>query len=245
MRISVELVPRDSPSLLADATLLSDRFPSVTQLNIPDLLRFPLRSWDACAMTRSIFPLSIPHIRAIDMPSDGPLAPIESLVAQGITEVIVVTGDPPQEMRRRVYPTTAVSLIRRIKRDWPNLKVYAAYDPYRQGIRAELDYAAGKLDAGADGFFTQPFFDLRLLEIHAELLAGQVVFWGVSPVMTDKSRAYWEATNRAVFPREFVASLEWNQEFARRALQFLRSVGGHVYFMPIKIDIGSYLSSVL
>ena len=179
------------------------------------------------------------------MPSDGPLAPIESLVAQGITEVIVVTGDPPQEMRRRVYPTTAVSLIRRIKRDWPNLKVYAAYDPYRQGIRAELDYAAGKLDAGADGFFTQPFFDLRLLEIHAELLAGQVVFWGVSPVMTDKSRAYWEATNHAVFPGEFVASLEWNQEFARRALQFLRSVGGHVYFMPIKIDIGSYLSPVL
>ena len=245
MRISVELVPRDSSTLLADATLLCEKFPSVNQLNIPDLLRFPLRSWDACAITRSMFPLSIPHIRAIDMPPGGPLTVVESLVAQGITEVIVVTGDPPQEMGRRVYPTTAVNLIRRIKRDWPNLKVYAAYDPYRQGIRAELDYAASKLDAGADGFFTQPFFDLRLLEIHSEFLADRAVFWGISPVMTDKSRAYWEATNRAIFPKEFAATLEWNQEFAGRALEYLRSVGGHVYFMPIKIDIERYLSEVL
>lgn len=111
--------------------------------------------------------------------------------------------------------------------------------------RRRLDYAASKLDAGADGFFTQPFFDLRLLEVHHELLAGRTVYWGISPVLTDRSRAYWEATNRAVFPREFAASLDWNQEFARRALEFLRSVGGNVYFMPIRIDVERYLSGVL
>lgn len=179
------------------------------------------------------------------MPPDGPLSEVDSLVAHGITEVLVVTGDPPQEMGRRVYTTTATSLIRRLKRDWPSLKVYAAYDPYRQGIRAELDYAARKLEAGADGFFTQPFFDLRLLEMHAEILAGQTVFWGVAPVTTDKSRAYWEATNRAVFPREFAATLEWNQGFARRVLEFLRAENGHVYFMPIRIDLERYLSGIL
>jgi methylenetetrahydrofolate reductase (NADPH) len=245
VRISVELVPRDPNILLREASLLHERFPSVTQLNIPDLLRFPLRSWDACALTRHYFPLSIPHIRAIDMPSDGPLKDVDSLVAQGIAEILVVTGDPPQEMGRRVYRTNAVSLIRRLKREWPNLKVYAAYDPYRQGIRAEADYAASKIEAGADGFFTQPFFDLRLLELHAEILAGQTVFWGIAPVTTDKSRAYWEATNRAVFPREFAATLDWNQGFARRALDLLRGENGHVYFMPIRIDIEHYLSGIL
>ncbi|MES1257159.1 MAG: methylenetetrahydrofolate reductase [Acidobacteriota bacterium] len=231
--------------MLRDATLLRERFPGVNQLNIPDLLRFPLRSWDACSITRTHFPVSIPHIRAIDMPLDGALKDVESFVAKGITEVLIVTGDAPREMGRRVYPTTAVNLIRRLRRDWPHLKIYAAYDPYRQGIRAEYDYAASKLDAGADGFFTQPFFDIRLLGIHAELLTGKRVFWGVAPVTTETSRAYWEATNRTVFPRDFAPTLEWNQAFARRALEFLRTHGGHIYFMPIRIDIERYLRGVL
>ncbi len=95
MRISLELVPRDEATLLKDAALLRGKFPSVTQLNIPDLLRFPLRGWEACAITRSHFPVSIPHLRAIDMPPDGPLKDVEALVGAGITEVLVVTGDPP------------------------------------------------------------------------------------------------------------------------------------------------------
>jgi methylenetetrahydrofolate reductase (NADPH) len=245
VRISVELVPRDADSLVRDATLLRDRFPGVNQLNIPDLLRFPLRSWDACSITCAHFPVSIPHIRAIDMPPDGALKEVETFLARGITEVLVVTGDAPQEMSRRVYPTTAVNLIRRFRREWPQLKIYAAYDPYRQGLRAEYDYAASKLDAGADGFFTQPFFDTRLLEIHAELLMGKAVFWGVAPVTTEKSRAYWEATNRAIFPWDFAPTMEWNHAFARRVLELLRNNGGDVYFMPIRIDIERYLQGVL
>lgn len=245
MRISVELVPREANGLLREAILLREKFPGVTLLNIPDLLHLPLRSWNACAITRTHFPVSIPHIRALDMPTAEPLVEVESFIAQGISEILVVSGDPPQGLGRRVYPNTAVSLIRRLRREWPHLKIYAAYDPYRQGIRAECDYAASKLDAGADGFFTQPFFDRRLLEIHAELLAGKTVFWGISPVVSDKSRAYWEATNRAVFPREFAPTLEWNQGFARRALEFLRTDSWHVYFMPIRVDIERYLLGVL
>lgn len=245
MRISLELVPRDEAALLRDAVLLREKFPSVGQLNVPDLLRFPLRSWEACAITHAHFPVSIPHIRAIDMPPDGPLKDIESIIEKGIDQVLVVSGDPPQEMGRRVYPTTAVNLIRRLKREWPRLRIYAAYDPYRQGLQAESDYAASKLDAGADGFFTQPFFDIRLLAIHAEILADQTVFWGVTPVTTDKSRSYWAATNHAVFPREFAPSLEWNQKFARRVLEFSRDSGGHVYLMPIRVDLERYLTGVL
>lgn len=83
------------------------------------------------------------------------------------------------------------------------------------------------------------------LRIHAELLTGKAVFWGVAPVTTDKSRAYWEVTNRAIFPREFAPTLEWNQAFARRVLGFLQNNGGHIYFMPIRIDIERYLHGVL
>jgi methylenetetrahydrofolate reductase (NADPH) len=245
LRVSVELVPRDEDELLRDARLLRELFPRVSQVNIPDLFRFPLRSWDACALTRKHFPVSVPHIRAIDMSLNGPLTEVESFVAKGITEILVVSGDPPQGLGRRVYPTTAVQLIRRLKSEWPHLKIYAGYDPYRQGMRAEYEYAIDKLEAGANGLFTQPFFDLRLLQIHVEVLAGKTVFWGIAPVVTEKSRAYWEATNRTFFPNGFTPTLEWNQDFARRALKVLETSGGHVYFMPIRLDIGRYLSGVL
>jgi methylenetetrahydrofolate reductase (NADPH) len=245
MRISVELVPRDEGTLLREAVLLRDRFPCVGQLNIPDLLRFPLRSWEACRLTHTHFPVSIPHIRAMDLPADGALSEVEQILGKGFSEVLVVSGDQPQAEARRSDPTNAVTVIRRLKREWPNLKVYAAYDPYRQGMRAECAYAEEKLEAGADGFFTQPFFDLRLLELHAELLADHTVFWGLTPVTTESSRAYWAKSNHVIFPRDFAPTLEWNQRFARCALEFLRGAGGNVYFMPIRVDLERYLDGIL
>jgi methylenetetrahydrofolate reductase (NADPH) len=65
-----------------------------------------------------------------------------------------------------------VELIRALKTALPGCRVYAAVDPYRASFRAEMEHAAAKVDAGADGFFTQPFFDLRLMDVWAEVLAG-------------------------------------------------------------------------
>jgi methylenetetrahydrofolate reductase (NADPH) len=245
MHISIELVPRSNESLLAEAQMIQSRFPSVTMLNVPDLLRFPLRSWDAVALTMQHYPTSVPHLRAIDIPPTGPLPMADTLSRIGIREVIIVTGDPPQDMRRKVYPTTVVDVVRRFKRELPCIKLYAAYDPYRQGIRAERDYVTRKLDAGVDGFFTQPFFDVRLLELHAEQLEGLETFWGIAPVLSNGSKSYWEATNQVIFPREFKPTLAWNQGFAEKALTFVRKTGGSVYFMPIRVDLASYLTGLL
>ncbi len=56
-----------------------------------------------------------------------------------------------------------------------------------------------KWDAGADGFFTQPLFELGLLDRCAELLHGEDVFWGIAPVIGARSRLYWERTNKVSF----------------------------------------------
>jgi len=72
-------------------------------------------------------------------------------------------GDPSQDLAHAVYPARPVDWIRRLKREAPELRVYAAFDPYRAGMRAELEAVHAKLAAGADGLFSQPFFDLRLL----------------------------------------------------------------------------------
>jgi len=45
MQVSVELIPRDTETLLRDAAEVRSCFPLADMINIPDLLRFPLRSW--------------------------------------------------------------------------------------------------------------------------------------------------------------------------------------------------------
>jgi methylenetetrahydrofolate reductase (NADPH) len=244
-RISIELVPRSLASLDADLRAIRAHFPGVDTLNVPDLLRFPLRSWEACAHARKDLARAIPHLRAMDAAPGAPFALREKLAASGIRDVLVVTGDPPQDLSHRVHPTTPVELIRRIKREAPELRVYAGFDPYRAGVRSELDYVHAKLDAGADGFFSQPLFDERLLDVWAELLEGREVWWGVTPVVGARTRSWWEAKNRAFFPAGFDASLEWSRRFAARALEWARDRGTNLYFMPIRTDLVRWLEGVL
>lgn len=245
MRISVELIPRGEAELQADALTVRAVMPAANAFNIPDLMRLPLRSWEACALTRSILPASIPHIRAIDIAPGGERALGEAILSAGLSEILVIKGDPPCDMSRRTYPNTSEAVISRFKREYPNLRIYAAFDPYRQSFRVEREAIARKLDVGADGFFTQPFFDLRLLEISAEILHGQCVFWGIAPVIGARSQAYWETTNQIVFPSAFVPTLAWNRCFAASAVELIQSIGGNVYFMPIRVDLVNYFTGLM
>lgn len=243
--ISIELVPRNAETLNRDLQQVREHFPAIDTINIPDLLKFSLRSWDACAQARQIFPHAIPHLRAIDFDLSKPFPLVETFRQHGINSVLVINGDQPQDMSRRVFRTRSVDLIRSIKAQMPDMQVYAGIDPYRSGIKTELDYVKRKLDAGAAGFFTQPFFDLRLMEIYHDLLSGLEVFWGVSPVMSERSKDYWDNLNNAIFPPDFTPTLEWNRQFARRALDFVQRTGSNLYFMPIRIDLVAYLEGLV
>ncbi len=245
MRISVELIPRGEGALHEDAMTVRTVMPAANAFNIPDIIRLPMRSWEACALTNAILPASIPHIRAIDIPSGGEHVIGAALHAAGLSEILVVKGDPSGDSSRVTYPNTCEVIIRRFKEAFPGLKVYAVFDPYRQSFLDEMDGIRRKLEAGADGFFTQPFFDLRLLEISAEMLSGHCVFWGVAPVVGERSRAYWETTNRVIFLSCFVPTLEWNREFACSAVALIRKTEGNVYFMPIRVNLCRYLTGLI
>ncbi len=244
MRIAIELVPRDKESLLNELNLVKKHYQAVDTINIPDLLRYELRSWEACSLAQSSYRSVIPHIRAIDINLDKPLPMAEYLIANQIQEVLVITGDPPQDMRWKIYPTTSIDVIRKFKAEIPGIKVYAGIDQYRESMRKEADYIKRKIQAGADGFFTQPFFDLRLMEIYTEILQGQEVYWGISPVTSEKSLHYWETKNNVVFPASFQPNLEWNIAFARQALDFTRQTQANIYFMPIRTNVDQYLQGI-
>jgi methylenetetrahydrofolate reductase (NADPH) len=246
MRVSVELVPRSGEALQRqlDEVRQLDR---VDTVNVPDILRFPVRSWDACGPARSCGFRAVPHLRAVDVDLERALPFADALLEHGTDEVLVIAGDTPADMSRSVFETSSEALIRRLKRDRPELTVYAALDPYRQSLVAERDYAQRKLDAGAEGLFTQPFFDLRLIEVWGDLVdrLGVPVFWGATSVTSPRSQRYWTSRNRAVLPADFAPTLEHSRNVARGVLAFARRRNEHAYFMPIRVSSLDYLEGVL
>ncbi len=243
--ISIELVPRCESSLRKELEIVRNHFPTIDRINIPDILRFDMRSWQGCRIAGETFSKTIPHLRAIDFDPNVPLPIGKDLSAKKIEAVLVITGDLPQDMGHKCYRTNSLEMIRRLKRELPGVKIYAGMDPYRNGIKEEIDYVRAKIDAGAEAFFSQPFFDLRLMEIYQGFMHNCTVYWGVSPVLTENSQNYWENKNNAVFPPDFQPTLEWNRNFAKKALEFARSNNDNVYFMPIRTDIAAYLDGIL
>jgi len=247
MIASFEAVPRDRETL-AESVKAALAFPEISVINVPDLPQFSLRSWEACGVIADVKGgnlISMPHIRAIDFDLHEPFPYRDYFESLGIEQALVIAGDLPKDrVKHKTYPTETHVFIRKLKTEMPRLKIYAAFDPYRTNIRYELDYLKAKEDAGAEGFFSQPFFDLRLIEIYAEYLEGRNVYWGISPVLSAGSRNYWESRNRAIFPRSFRPDLYWNVDFGRRVLDFCRAKGFNLYLMPIRVDLDSYLAGL-
>ncbi len=245
MRISIELVPRSRSKFAAQLDEVRQYFPAVDTINVPDVLRFSMRSWQGCARAKSLFANTIPHIRAMDVDLDQPLAVAAFLEEHGIDEVLVVAGDAPVDMAHPIFGSSSIDVIRKFRRECPQIKVYAALDPYRQSFVAELDYAQRKLEAGACGLFSQPLFDLRLLDVYSELLSGIEMFWGMTSVLSERSAHYWRTRNRAVFPAGFEPTAEWNRRLAQGALERVRELGSNLYFMPIRAGVREYLEGIL
>jgi len=246
MEVSLELVPRDISSLQEDAAL-SLPYKAITCINIPDLPSFSIRSWEGCAAVKTFLPPDtplIPHLRARDFSLDNPFPLAGFFRENEISRTLVIAGDPVPGKPDKAGDNHTIGLIKKIKAEMPELEIYAGFDPYRTNIRYELDYLAAKEKAGAAGFMSQPFFDLRLLELYAEYLEGKNVFWGISPVLSESSKQYWESRNRALFPRSFMPDLHWNINFTRQAMDYCKQNNFNLYLMPMKTEIKTYLSGI-
>jgi methylenetetrahydrofolate reductase (NADPH) len=144
-----------------------------------------------------------------------------------------------------VHPTTSAELIRALKEVDPDLRLYAVFDPYRRGMRAELDEVKEKIEAGACGLFTQPFFDLAYMKVCAGALPEVEVFWGLAPVLTAGNRRYWEVKNQAFFPSHFEPTLEWNRALAAECIEWAMEAEMNLYFMPIRVGLEQYLGGLI
>lgn len=243
MNISFEIVPRSLEAFAEQYAFVQTLGDGINFINVPDIQRFDTRSWElATRIDRSQYRF-IPHFRAIDFKIEsGELYRI--IEDYQLDSVLLVSGDPPEGLKRAFYNTDVVDLIRAVRQRYPTLNIYAGFDPHRQGLQDECSYTQRKAEAGAMGFFSQPFYDTRLIEIYAEHMQGLETYIGISPITSQASMNYWEVKNKVKFPKSFRPDYAWNVEFANGVIASAAANGLHVYFMPIRIDLGRYFGGI-
>lgn len=244
MMLSIELVPREIGPWLQQAREFAARFDQFGWLNIPDIRTLPVRSDEAAEAGLDLPYRLVPHVRARDRSPAESVALLQRLERAGLRDALIVTGDRYDQSADAGH-ATSLDVLRAAKEAGVGLTLWAAFDPYRGEMRAELEYARAKLEAGAAGLFTQPFFDARLAEICLEQLSGIPTFVGITPVTTERSRAYWERTNRVVFPPRFQATMEYCAALGRDLLDIASAHGQHAYVMPIRVDAVLYVDALL
>ncbi|MDR1830881.1 MAG: methylenetetrahydrofolate reductase [Candidatus Fibromonas sp.] len=245
MQIALELVPRTLDSFLEESKVHINNFPKIKAINIPELRSVEIKSFEASEHLLKNGVAAIPHFRLIDRTLDDLEAKIEKLVSLGLKQVLLISGDPPIDIPNFVPSGVKVpQAIKHLKAKFPQLKVYAGQDSYRQSFKKELDYCKEKLDAGAAGFFTQPFFSEGILNQWFEQLQEIEMWIGLSPVAGSASRNYWETTNQVVFPPNFRFDLEGNCIIGRRILTIIEAAGKNAYLMPIAISANKYLNEL-
>lgn len=241
--LSIELVPRDLDELLAQAEQVVAEFAKITWLNIPDIKRLPLRSHEA-ALAATHLPLRlIPHIRARDRSVQESVELLIRLEEAGIHDALIITGDRFGHEVGASHPTS-LDLLKEAVGQLDTMKLWAAFDPYRAELPSELDYARAKLEAGAVGLFTQPFFDVQFAEVCLDQLDGVETFVGISPVTSERGARYWERENRVVFPPGFEPTLDACAKLTVDLLQLAQTYGQHAYLMPITVEPLTYLRAV-
>jgi 5,10-methylenetetrahydrofolate reductase len=243
--ISLELVPHDMDNCLEEAQWAKKTFKQIDMINIPDILRLKIRSYDMAKQLCQQTINSIPHIRIIDFSEQALMALMDHLYQHGVKNVLLVSGDPPPNPLQPIFKHALPTIIEKIKTQTPNLTIFAACDPYRQNFQQEIKYCKDKLNAGASGLFTQPIFNPHLTELLIEQCLPCQWFIGISPVLTEKSFNYWVTRNNVVFSPTFKQTLDYNIELGKKILKQCKEANQHNYIMPIKTDIKSYLSGLL
>lgn len=242
--IALEIVPRKIESFPDEMMPIFARYSKINAINIPDIHRLSLRSYDAALYLAQKGLRVIPHIRATGQPLAQTIDISKKLFQAGIKEILMIQGDPPIAVNAPVFEITSIQAIQAIKAKVPQLKVYAAMDPYRSSFKQELTYCHAKLDSGADGLFSQAFFDVELARMYVEQLENVPIYLGHCPVLNESAHNYWTTRNHVIFPKSFKMDMAINGRIAQELIALAEASNNHVYLMPILAPLNSYLDSI-
>lgn len=144
---------------------------------------------------------------------------LEQLRASGVSNVLALRGDPPQEAQTPLaqpdFPYAA-DLVSYIREHAPDMGIgvagYPEAHPESPRMAVDRRYMKEKLDRGADFLLTQFVFDNRVyfefIERMRDLGVTQPIIPGVLPVLSLKSVRYILSLSGASVPGRFYLQLQ-------------------------------------
>ena len=232
MNISLEVIP-SSFSYLEEQKKIVEKF-KFNKINIPDILRFPIRSYEV-----ENFDYYIPHIRSIDFNLKE--SKIDKVIEKH-KEILILNGDIPSDPSFSIYKTSTLDMLAYLKEK--DILSHIVFDQYRDSFRSEISYLEQKISFGGNDIFTQPFFDVKFVEFLFNYVDPSRLYIGISPVLSEKSLNYWKRVNNVVFPSDFNISFEKQIETSNEIISLCKHYNSNIYFMPIRTDLNKFFSSI-
>ena len=147
----------------------------------------------------------IPHMTCRDRNLNAIKSTLLGLSAEGIHNMIVITGDPIPTAERdevkSVYQFNSRKLSAFIKSlgergDVAPFHVFGALNVNSRHFPSQLGLAKKKMEAGMTGFFTQPVLSTRAkenLRTARDTLPGALILGGIMPVVSERNARFMES----------------------------------------------------
>lgn len=157
----------------------------------------------ACKLRREHGILALPHMTCRDRNLNATQALLLGLCAEGVEDVLIITGDPVPAARREavksVYNFNSRTLMKYVSGLSDSLlprpfHIFGGLNVNARNFSVQLDLARKKEESGAVGFFTQPVLTAQALENLArarEALGGRLL-GGIMPVVSQRNALFMD-----------------------------------------------------
>ncbi len=196
---------------------------------------------------RSLGLESIPHMTCRDRNLNAIKSILLGLSAEGIHNMITITGDPIPTAERdevkSVYQFNSRKLSAFIKSlgergDVVPFHVFGALNVNAKHFPSQLGLAKKKLEAGMTGFFTQPVLSARAkenLRAARDTLPGAFILGGIMPVVSERNARFMESEITGIHVEERIINAyhgldrEEAEELAvKLSLEIAKDIGPYI-----------------
>ena len=155
----------------------------------------------ACKLRREYGINALPHMTCRDRNLNATQALMLGLCAEGIRDILIITGDPVPAARREevksVYnfnSRTLMSYVRSLNESVLPVpfRIFGGLNVNARNFRVELDRALRKEENGAVGFFTQPVLTPEAyenLKLARQALDARIL-GGIMPVVSQRNAVF-------------------------------------------------------